>query len=165
MTVSDRDLLESCRHELELMVQNHEFWEHFRDHISIAIPFFLLGLVVSVWIFSYVLRSKIKFDYDIPKGTVMRIKHKDKKWFIVRPNNTMQCFDILLLCVLDKGKDKFIDEQDKRRIRRTSWFILSLVIILVVIGCLYIMSAFAFDLNPVNHMDEPLNKIERWFIP
>lgn len=165
MTVSDRDLLESCRHELELMVRNHEFWEHFRDHISIAIPFFLLGLVVSVWIFSYVLRSRVKFDYDIPKGTIMRIRHKNKKWFIVRPDNTMHFFDILLLCVFDKGKDKLIDEQDRRRIRTTSWFILSLVIILTGIGVLYVFSAFAFDLNPVNHIDEPLNKIERWFIP
>lgn len=155
--MNESEQLESCIRELDLMLKNNEFWEHFTDHMIIAFAFFGLGILFSAWLFIHLLKRKIKFDYDIPKGTIMRFIHGDKKWFIVRPVTTMQFFDIIVLCFFDRGKDKFIDKHSHRRVRIVTICIVILIVLFALSGITLLFSALAVDVNI-------FNRLKGWFV-
>ena len=144
--------LKQCLYEKRLMVKENQFWEQFTDHLLIAFAFLCLGVIIGILIISFLLRNKVKLDYDIPKGTILRVTHEDRKWLITRPRSSMQVFDIILLCIFDRGKGKYIDKHDKKRVRvlRIILFIISFLLILT--GVLEVLSAFAWSMNPFDYL-------------
>lgn len=135
------------------MIKENNFWEQFSDHMMIAISAFLLGMYVCVWLATFMLRWRIKFEYDIPRHTMMRMIHEDKKWIIIKPDGIMQMLDTFLLCFFDKGHDKYIDKHDKNRIRIIRVIVLTILFLLVLSGCLLILSAFAWSMNPFDYIN------------
>jgi hypothetical protein len=145
----------SEQHErfIEFCMHNEGLWEHFSDHLIIAISFFALGMIVNTLNWHRKSKNRVfMIDYDLKKGTIMRLFHNGKKTLVVNPSSLVEWFDIIFLQYFDKGKDKFIDRHDKRRIRWLTNFLLLCVLILSLSGVLLILSAFNTDMNIFNYL-------------
>lgn len=136
----------------ELVKLNESFWEHFTDHLQSALAFLLLGFLLAIVFIAYLHKHKLKIDYELDKGTIMRVYHNGKKWLIVNPSTTMEWFDVVLLTFFDKrGCDlKHIDKQDKKRVRKIGIIILFLFFITIIWGVIMLFSASQVDVNPFN---------------
>lgn len=147
-----KEQLKECLYFKRLMIEKNQFWEHFTDHMIIASSFMCLGILLGFWILRNLFTRMIKVDYDMPKGTIMRIYHDDKKWFVIRPKSMMQFFDILFLAIFDTGKDKYIDKHSKYRARVVTTIIIILVLLFIITGILEVLSAFAWSMNPFDYI-------------
>lgn len=147
-----KEQLKECLYEQKLMIKENQFWEQFSDHMLIAFAFLCLGIIIGMFITASALRHRVKLDYDIPKGTILRVNHNDKRWLITRPKNFMQTFDILLLCIFDKGNDRYVDKHDKRRVRILRITLFTILFLLVLTGVLEVLSAFAWSMNPFDYI-------------
>ncbi|AZV43622.1 hypothetical protein BAOM_3013 [Peribacillus asahii] len=137
----------------ELMMDNEPFWEHFSDHLIIAFSFSSLGFIAGTYLIYYLYKKKIKIDYDIEEGEVMRVdRNNGKRLLVVRPENLMQVYDIILLSFFDRGKGKYIFKHDTKRIRIIRNVIIILMAILILSGVLLLLSALKMDMNPFNYI-------------
>ncbi|WP_151035776.1 hypothetical protein [Bacillus wiedmannii] len=147
-----KEQLKQCLFEKQLMVKENNFWEQFSDHLLIAFAFLCLGIIIGMFIITCALRHRVKLDYDIPRGTILRVTHEDRKWLIIRPRSFMQVCDILLLCIFDRGNSKYVDKHDKKRIRILRIIVLIILVLLVLTGVLEVLSAFAWSMNPFDYI-------------
>jgi hypothetical protein len=145
--------LKYSEHEQKLIEHNSELLEHFTDHLIIAFSFFCLGMIVATYIGMVLFKKIIKIDYDLEKGTVIRIyDNKGRRWLIVNPASVMHFYDVVLLAFFHKGKEKFIDKQSQRRVRIVTTLTMILIVALVLSGVLLILSAMEIDMNPFNYI-------------
>jgi hypothetical protein len=145
--------LRNCEADIYRMVKQNDFWEQFADHIVIAISFFLLGMLINQFIIYLLSKSKVRIDHKLPKGTIMRLPIDGERYYVVNPKSFMQFIDTQMLCIWDKGKEKYVDKHDKKRVRIITITILTLVILLFISGFLLLFSATAFSTNPFDYME------------
>lgn len=131
---------------------NNSFLEHFTDHLQSAFAFLLLGFILAIM---YVIRlhnRKFRIDYELEKSTIMRVYSNGRKWLIVNPQTTMEWFDIIFLIHFDskKNRAKYVDKQDRRRIRKVSIIVLTLLSLAIIWGIIMLFSASDTDINPFN---------------
>jgi hypothetical protein len=136
----------------DMIEYNMDFWEHFTDHLLMVSTFVLLGYMLTIMFVVYLHNNKFKIDYELERGRIMRVYHNGKKWLIVNPKTTVEWFDILLLIYFDKKqpKAKYIDQQDKKRIKNVRIVALSIIIIAIIWGVIMLFSASTIDVNPFN---------------
>jgi hypothetical protein len=150
---SSDTVMEQCDKLTDVCMQTGGFWEHLTDHLIIAISFFFLGMfAISIYWQHMAKHRRYRVDYELKKGTIMRLFHNGKKTLVVNPSNMVEWFDVILLQYFDRGKDKFIDRHDKRRIRWLTNFLLLCAILLSLSGIILILSAFETDLNIFNYL-------------
>ncbi|PED64038.1 hypothetical protein [Priestia megaterium] len=140
--------------QLQLQVHDQNVWEHFSDHLIIATAFLFLGFLLCSYIIMVLFKKRIKLDHDLPKGTIMRLVHNDKKWLIINPSSVLQWYDVLLLSFFDFGKKKFIEKHSKIRLRIINIVLLLFMVSFILSGVLEIFSALQMDMNPINYIDE-----------
>ncbi|MFS0905701.1 hypothetical protein AB3N02_21895 [Priestia aryabhattai] len=151
---------QSLKNQAEILANQREilkqdgFWEHLTDHIIIGTAFFFLGAMVFAWFMMRLLNKRIRVDHELDKGVIMRVidDESKKKWLIVNPANTWQFFDIILLSFFDKGKDKFIEMQDTKRIRIIRRVIVVLLIMLIWSGVALILSASKINMDALYYL-------------
>jgi hypothetical protein len=137
----------------ELMLHNDGFFEHFTDHLIIAFSGLFLGFLACSYLILYLYKNRVRVDYDIEEGSIMRVeKSNGKKMLVVRFANLTQLYDVILLALFDKGKGKFISQHDVRRIRIIRNVLLVLGILTVVSGIILIFSALPQDINIFNYL-------------
>ncbi|PEA25884.1 hypothetical protein CN984_12685 [Bacillus cereus] len=147
-----KEQLKQCLYEKQIMIKENDFWEQFSDHLLIAFAFLCLGIIIGIFIITLILRYRVKLDYDIPKGTILRVTHEDRKWLIIRPKSFIQVFDIVLLSMCDRGSDRYVDKHDRKRIRLLRIILFIILILLVLTGVLEVLSAFAWSMNPFDYI-------------
>jgi hypothetical protein len=132
----------------ELMLHNEGFWEHFTDHLIIAFSFSCLGFLACSYLILYLYKQKVRIDYDVEEGTIMRVvKNNGKKMLIIRPGNIAQLYDVILLSFFDKGKEKFVCKQSTKRIRMIRNVLLILTVVFGLSGIILVLSAVDMDIN------------------
>lgn len=147
------DQQEKILRNQELILNNESFWEHFTDHLIIATSFFSLGILVCISLFFHLYKKKVRVDYDIEEGTVMRMERKNgKRLLIVRPANLLQFYDMILLSFFDRGKGEYIFEHDTKRLRIIRNVILLFMVIAALSGIILIFSALPQDINIFNYL-------------
>lgn len=148
-----KEQLKQCLYTKQLMITENEFWHQFIDHSLIAISFLGIGIFIGIFMVYFVFQHKAKIDYDMPRGTILRVKHQDRKWLIVRPRNLTQLLDIMLLCYISCGKkhDKTIDRHSARRVRLIRKILFVVLFMFIVIGIYEILTAFAWSINPFKY--------------
>jgi hypothetical protein len=145
--------LRNCQADVYRMIKQNSFLEQFADHVVIAISFYLLGMLINQFIIYLLSKSKVRIDHKIPKGTIMRLPIDGTRYYVINPKSFMQFIDIQMLCIWDKGKDKYVDKHDKKRIRILTIVLLTLVTLLFISGFLLLFSATAFSTNPFDYME------------
>ena len=135
----------------ELMLNNEGFMEHLTDHLIIAFSFANLGLLVGAYL---VIRAcqRIKFDYTLEEGVILRVKKNKKIWLVTNPTNAIQRWEILCISLFKIGKGKVIDQSDKRRCRIILYIIGIISVLSILSGFILILSAAEKDLNIFNYM-------------
>lgn len=154
-TPSNEELLNRlnlCHHQIYEMTKNNRFWENFTDNLLLATSFFGLGFFFTVWLCSYISRHRVRYDYDLEEGEIMRLPTKKRKWFITKPSGFLHSLDILALCMYDKKHAKHIDEHDHKRIRGITIVFIFLLLLFTLIGVTQLLSALAIDMNPLNYI-------------
>ena len=138
----------------EQMLNNESFFEHLTDHLIIATSFFTLGILVCISLFYHLYREKVRVDYDIEEGTIMRMERKSgKRLLIVRPASLIQFYDMILLSFFDRGKGEYIYEHDTKRLRAMRNIVfLILMPVTILSGILLILSAAPFSMNPFDYI-------------
>lgn len=137
----------------EQMLSNESFFEHLTDHLIIATSFFTLGIFVCISMFYHLYREKVRVDYDIEEGTIMRMERKNgKRLLIVRPASLIQFYDMILLSFFDRGKSEYIYEHDTKRLRAMRNIGLVLMPVIILSGILLILSAAEFSMNPFDYI-------------
>lgn len=136
------------------MLEANKFWEEFTDHSVIALSFFFLGTLFGSWMLYKAINRRAKIDYEMDRGDIMRIPHdgSGKTWFVIRPSSFMQVLDILFLCVIDRGKEKYVDKHDRVRVRIITIVCMSLVFLFALSGFLLVLSAFGWSMNPFDYL-------------
>lgn len=148
-----QEQLETCTKDLYFMIKQNDFWVQFSEHMVIAISFMLLGIITSIGIFVRLHKNKIRYDYSLRKGAIMRVPNNDGDiTFVVRPSSYMGILDLLFLCIYDRKKDELISEHDRKRVRIITVSFLILFVILFLSGFLLIFSASVFSTNPLDYM-------------
>ncbi|SSS88049.1 Uncharacterised protein [Acinetobacter baumannii] len=135
----------------ELILNNDGFLEHLTDHLIIAFSFANLGLLLGVYI---VIRAckRIKFDYTLEEGVILRVQKNKKLWLVTNPTNTMQRWEILCLSLFNIGKGKTVCQSEKRRLRIILYTIGIISLLSILSGVILILSAAEKDLNIFNYM-------------
>ena len=137
----------------EFMLNNESFFEHLTDHLIIATSFFALGILICISLFFHLYKEKVRVDYDIEEGTIMRMERKNgKRLLIVRPANLTQFYDMILLSFFDRGKGEYIYEHNTKKLRMIRSLVLVIMVVMVLSGFLLILSAAPFSMNPFDYI-------------
>lgn len=137
----------------EFMLNNESFFEHLTDHLIIATSFFALGFVLCISLFFHLYKEKVRVDYDIEEGTIMRMERKNgKRLLIVRPATLIQFYDMILLSFFDRGKGEYIYEHDTKRLRMMRNIGIVIMPVIILSGILLILSAASFSMNPFDYI-------------
>lgn len=139
-------------YEIHLMIKDSSFWEHLTDHLIIAVSFTFLGFFLCLVFLKYLINHRMKLDFNLPEGKILRIHVNGRKWIVAHPDSVMRLCDTILLSFFDKGDGKFLDEYHEKRIKRIRIIILILSTIFILEGATLIMSALAIDINPVEYI-------------
>lgn len=139
----------------DLASHNDLFWEHFTDHLMMVFSFLILGFLLTVKLCTYLLEHRIKIDYDLPKGKIIRVVHKNKIYYVIRPNGLISFIDVLLLLIFSRTSTPTspIYYQEEKRIRRISVTLVVILILSIIWGVIMLFSALERDLNPFNHIE------------
>jgi hypothetical protein len=134
-------------HAGDKLVANGEFWEHLQEHIMLAVACVIIGILIGFIILNRLHNRKFRVDYTLEKGMIMRMptdcaKSKRKHWIIVNPTTLLQWIDVLVLCVYDRGKDKLVDKQSRKRLRIISIILVIVVAVSGLTAITLILSAF-----------------------
>lgn len=145
---------EKILEQQHLITETDTFWEHLGDHLIMSFAFFCLGAVVFAWFIIRLIKSRIRLDHALDEGTIMRVidEKKKKKWLIVNPMNTWQFYDIIILSFFDKGRDKFIEMQDTKRIRIIRRIIVVILIMLIWSGVSLVLSASKTNMDVLYYL-------------
>ena len=135
-----------------LAPHNDLFWEHFTDHLMMVLSFLVLGFLLTVKLCTYLIEHRIKIDYDLPKGKIIRVVHNGKAYYVGSPNGMITFIDILLMLIFSRNTSP-IYIQEKKRIRRISKIILAILILSIIWGVIMLFSALERDINPFNHIE------------
>lgn len=135
----------------ELIMNNDGFLEHLTDHLIIAFSFANLGLLIGVYL---VIRAcqRIKFDYTLDEGVILRVQKKKKVWLVTNPTNAVQRWEIFCLSLFNIGKGKTVCQSDKIRCRIILYTIGGISLLSILSGVILILSAAEKDLNIFNYM-------------
>lgn len=135
----------------ELALNNEEFLEHLTDHLIIAFSFANLGLLIGAYL---VIRAckRIKFDYTLEEGVILRVQKNKKTWLVTNPANAMQRWEVLCLSLFNIGKGKTVCQSEKRRLRIILYTIGTISLLSILSGVILILSAAEKDLNIFNYM-------------
>lgn len=135
----------------ELVLNNEGFLEHLTDHLIIAFSFANLGLLIGAYL---VIRAcqRIKFDYTLDEGVILRVPKNNEIWLVTNPTNAMQRWEILCISLFKIGKGKTICQSEKRRCRIILYTIGSISLLSILSGVILILSAAEKDLNIFNYM-------------
>ncbi|MGE7650542.1 hypothetical protein ACQKM1_22605 [Peribacillus frigoritolerans] len=135
----------------ELALNNEGFLEHLTDHLIIAFSFANLGLLIGAYL---VIRAceRIKFDYTLDEGVILRVPKNKKIWLVTNPTNAMQRWEILCLSLFNIGKGQTVCQSEKRRCRIILYIIGIISLISILSGVILILSAAEKDLNIFNYM-------------
>lgn len=135
----------------ELALNNNAFLEHLSDHLIIAFSFANLGLLIGAFL---VIRAcqRIKFDYTLEEGIILRVKKNKKIWLVTNPTNAIQRWEIVCISLFKIGKGKTIDQSDKKRCRIILYIIFIISLLSILSGVILILSAAEKDLNIFNFM-------------
>jgi cytosine/uracil/thiamine/allantoin permease len=149
MTLNEK--LKFCEDEMNLMIRDNDTYEHLRDHTTLAVAFFLIGLL---FMFLYCVKKmkRIRFDYTLPKGSILRSFKGGKKYFIVNPTSTLHYFELLTLNIYDYSNEEVVTEFEKKRSLTIMIVLIIFIIIISIFGITELLSAFAVDMNPVNYL-------------
>jgi hypothetical protein len=100
------------------------------------------------------LKKRVVIDYDLALGTIMRVRDKKgKRWLVVsKPSNLVQSLDVILLSLFDRGKDKIISELNRKRLRVITVIFLIFLSVVVLSGVLLILSAAEKSMNPFDYI-------------
>ena len=135
----------------ELILNNDGFLEHLTDHLIIAFSFANLGLILGAYL---VIRAcqRIKFDYTLEEGIILRVQKNKKTWLVTNPTNAIQRWEILCLSLFNIGKGKTVCQSEKRRCRIILYTIGIISLFSILSGVILILSAAEKDLNIFNYM-------------
>jgi hypothetical protein len=134
------------------MNHNDGFWEHFSDHLIIAVSFFVMGLLTSIHLIIKIWRVKI--DPHLENGEIIRIIDDEtgRNWIIGNPKRLVEYCDLLLLAYFYKGKEKHVCVQSLKRIRVVTGIIITIATLIVLSGVILLFSALKADLNIFNYL-------------
>jgi hypothetical protein len=137
----------------ELMLHNESVWEHLTDHLIIACSFFPLGFLACSYLILYLYKNRVRIDYDLEEGSIMRVEIKNgQRMLVVRFSNLAQLYDVILLALFDKGKGKDICTQSRKRVRMIRNVLLFSTVIFGLSGIILVLSAVPKDLNIFNYI-------------
>lgn len=130
---------------------NDGFLEHFTDHLIMAFAFFIIGAFVSMIFWKYIYFEKVRIDYELEKGTLMRVYVKGKRYLIVNPSSLIQWVDVALISIFDtRNKEKYVSKQHIKRFRIISVSFILISILSVLTGVIMLFSALETDVNIFN---------------
>jgi hypothetical protein len=131
---------------------NEDLIEHLTDHLYIAFSFFLLGMLVFSYIAFKLFQKRVRIDYNMPQGIMMRMFVNGRKYFVIRPSSINEFYDVVILSIYDKGKERIIDNHDRKRVRIIRYTVLVLIYVSILTGTLLVLSALQVDMNPFNRI-------------
>lgn len=154
--MSEAQQLQQYNRQLDMMTKyphvHHLILLRVVDHAMIAFSFFFLGVLLMSVLGTQLLKRKVRLDYEIPKGSIMRMNTDKKRWLIVNPTSLFEYYDVILLSFFDKGESQFLERHNKKRIRRITIFII-VTISLMILAWLFSFSHYLHE-NPFLYMLE-----------